>query len=85
MKNFIKLTKLDGKSLRLNPNYIQSIEDIELLTSKESCTQITMGFDSSTIYRVRESDEIIVKMIEKLNNFGTISHNNDSNNTFRGF
>lgn len=84
MKNFIKLTKLDGKSLRLNPNYIQSIEEYELLTSKESCSQITMGFDSSTIYRVKESDEIIVEMIEKLNNFGTIS-NHGSNNTFRGF
>jgi hypothetical protein len=31
-----------------------------------------MGFGSSITYRVTESDETIVKMIEKINNFGTI-------------
>jgi hypothetical protein len=44
MKNFIKLTKQDGKSLYLNPNYIQSIEEVDSINSKESYTYITMGF-----------------------------------------
>jgi uncharacterized protein YlzI (FlbEa/FlbD family) len=74
MKNFIKLTKQDGKSLYLNPNYIQSIEEVDSINSKESYTYITMGFGSSITYRVTESDETIVKMIEKQKNFGTISN-----------
>jgi uncharacterized protein YlzI (FlbEa/FlbD family) len=83
MIKFIKLTKIDGKSLNLNPNYIQSIEEIDLVTSNKSCIQITMGFDSSTTYKVIETEAEILKMIQKLSSY--LNSNDNNNIHFRGY
>ena len=60
MKDFIKLTEIDnGGVVILNSSLIQSIEEYK------TGSLITMGFNTSPTYYIKETPDQVLKKIDK--------------------
>jgi uncharacterized protein YlzI (FlbEa/FlbD family) len=68
MKGLITLTTRDNKKVVLNSSLIQSIEEME------DSSIIYFGFGSDHFYRVTESIEQILKLIDKTDYFKIKTH-----------
>jgi uncharacterized protein YlzI (FlbEa/FlbD family) len=68
MKGLITLTTRDNKKVVLNSSLIQSIEEME------DSSIIYFGFGSDHFYRVTETIEQILKLIDKTDYFKIKTH-----------
>lgn len=64
MKNFIKLTNIDGTALYINYNIIESLSQHK---DKDYTILATIGSEDG-FYRVKESPKAILALIDNLTN-----------------